>query len=355
MAIYLHEKFAPKVAEAFVRESFADGRLNNQYSFSGVRTVKISTPMTVPINDYVRKGTNRYGTPEEMQDTVQEMTLSEDKSFTLTIDKGNNLDQQGTKAAARMLALEVKEQVVPEKDRYTFRRLAHQAGTIIGNAAAIDKKNVCERISEGTRFLDDAEVPAEGRTLFVTSTVYKYLRLSEEFLNVDKLAVKALSKGQVGEYDGMPVVKVIASRFPANVNFMIVHKSSATAPSKIADTKLHQDPPGLSGNLLEGRFYYGCFVIGARANGIYVDVDTGSGKGEVLAAPAVTAAGAITVASGTTVKYTTDGSDPRYSAHATIITANATGVGNAGETVKAYAYKADDSVFPSPVAEAVRT
>ena len=47
MAIYLHDKFAPKVAEVFVRESFADGRLNDQYSFSGAKTVKISTIVTV--------------------------------------------------------------------------------------------------------------------------------------------------------------------------------------------------------------------------------------------------------------------------------------------------------------------
>lgn len=353
MAIYLHDKFAPKVAEAFVRESFIDGKLNNQYSFSGVKTVKISSILTVPLGDYTKNGTNRYGNPEEVQDTAQEMTMQQDKAFTMTIDKGNNLDQNGIKGAAKVLAREIKERVVPEKDRYTFSRLAMQAGIIVGNSKGLDKSTVCDRISEGTRVMDDAEIPESGRTLFVTPAVYKMLRMSDEFIKTEPLAKKSLAKGLVGEYDGMPVVKVISSRFPKNVNFMIVHKSAATAPSKIADTKIHTDPPGLSGNLLEGRFYYDCFVIGAKANGIYVEVDTKNG-GAVLAAPAVTDAGAITVASGTTVKYTTDGSDPRYSAHATIITANATGIGAAGETVKAYAYKADGSAFPSPVAEAVR-
>lgn len=354
MAIYLHEKFAPRVAEAFVRESFIDGRLNDQYSFSGVKTVKISSILTVPLGDYTKNGSNRYGNPEEVQDTVQEMTMRQDKAFTMTIDKGNNLDQNGIKGAAKVLAREIKERVVPEKDRYTFKRLAMQAGIIVGNSAKLEKSNVCDRISEGTRVLDDAEIPESGRTLFVTPAVYKLLRMSDEFIRTEPLAKKSLSKGRVGEYDGMPVVKVISSRFPANVNFMIVHKSAATAPSKIADTKIHTDPPGLSGNLLEGRFYYDCFVIGAKADGIYVEVDTGSGKGTVLAAPAVTAAGAITVASGTTVKYTTDGSDPRYSAHATVITANATGVGEVGETVKAYTCKADESAFPSVVAQVKR-
>lgn len=352
MAIYLHEKFAPKIAEAFARESFADGRLSNQYSFSGARTVKISTPVTVPLNDYVRQGASRYGVPGEMQDTIQELTLSQDRSFTMTIDKGNHLDQNGTKAAARMLALEIKEQVVPEKDRYTFRRLAEQAGHIVGNSAPLTRNNVCERISEGTRVLDESEVPSDGRTLFVTPAVYKLLRLSDEFIKTEQLAQRSLTRGLVGEYDNMQVVKVVSSRFPANVNFLIVHRSAATAPSKIADTKLHTDPPGLSGNLLEGRFYYGCFVIGARAGGIYAEIDTGDGKGAVLAAPAVTEAGAITVAAGTTVKYTLDGSDPRYSANATVITASASGIGAAGDRLRAYAFK--DGAFPSPVAEVTR-
>lgn len=354
MAIYLHEKFAPKIAEAFRRESFIDGRLGNGYSFSGVKTVKLTTPLTVPLNDYQRSGVNRYGTPKEMQDIVQELTMSQDKSFSLTVDKGNQADQNGIKAAARMLALEVREQVVPEKDRYTFGRLAAMAGMIVGSAAALTKTNICERISEGTRVLDDGEVPADGRTLFVNAGVYKLLRLSEEFIKCESLASRSLKKGEVGEYDNMPVVKVPSSRFPAGLNFLIVHKSAATAPSKISDTKLHTDPPGLSGNLMEGRFYYDCFVIGARANGIYAEVNTGAGGSAVLAAPTVTgdAGGSISVASGTTVNYTTDGSDPRYSQSASLITANKTGgFGETGQLLRAYALK--EGAFASPVSEAV--
>lgn len=351
MAINLHDKYAKKIATAFVRESLIDGKLNNEYSFSGVKTVKISTPITVPLGDYKRTGSNRYGEPEEIQDIVQELTMTQDKSFTATVDKGNNMDQNGIKAAGKMLALELKERVVPEKDKYTFARLAQLAGRVVGNSTKLAKNTVIERISLGTLQMDDDEVPAEGRTLYVSNSTYLLLKHSEEFLGVDKLGEKALAKGQVGEYDNMKVVKVPKNRWPANVNFMIVYKNAATAPSKISETKLHQDPPGLSGNLLEGRFYYDVFVIGARANGIYVEVDTSSGAGTVLAAPTINAAtGAITVASGASCKFTTDGSDPRYSNSAQVGTAAGTGT---GKVVKAYAYK--EGSYPSPVAEAVLT
>lgn len=63
MPIYLHDRYDKKIQEAFVKESVIKGLLANDYDFSGVKTVKISTLQTVPMNDYQRTGTNRYGTP----------------------------------------------------------------------------------------------------------------------------------------------------------------------------------------------------------------------------------------------------------------------------------------------------
>lgn len=345
-AINLHTKYAKEIQTKFTVESLINGHLSNEYSFSGVKTVRISTPITVPMTDYTRSGQNRYGTPTEMEDMVQELTLSQDKSFTLTIDKGNNLDQNGIKEAGKMLSLQISEKAIPLMDKYSFERLSCLAGKINGDSAAITKSNVCERITKGTTFMDDSEVPAYGRVLFVPSDTYAKLRLSEEFKSCDALMEKSLARGQVGTYDGMKVIKVPRSRWPENVNFMIVHKSAACAPVKLNDTKFHKDPPGISGALLEGRQYYDLFVFGAKCNGVYVDVNTASGAATICAAPAISAAGAITCAtSGVTIKYTTDGTDPRYSSSAKIGTVS--DITDAGCVVSAYAYK--NGAFPSEV------
>lgn len=346
MAINLLDKTSKTISTYFTTESLVAGRLSTAYDWSGVKTVKIMTPQTVPMVDYTRSGANRYGTPTEMEDILQEMTLTQDKAFSLTIDKGNNADQQGLKAAGRMLRLQLAERAIPTMDKYVFGALANKAGKIIGSSAALSKANVCERISAGTEALDDAEVPQEGRTLFVPASVYTYLKLSPEFLGLEKLGAKAVAKGQVGEYDGMTVIKVPKGRWPANVNFMIVYKNAAAAPVKLNDTKLHQDPPGISGNLLEGRQYYDCFVFGAKCGGIYVEVNTASGGGTVLSAPAVAASGgAFSGVTGGTYHYTTDGSDPRYSDSAKV--GSAPDVTAAGTVVKCYATK--NGAFPSPV------
>ena len=345
MAVNLHTKYEKNIADAYVRESLIKGRISDWYSFVGARTVKVTTPQTVPMTDYVREGANRYGEPTEMGDIVQEMTLTQDRSFSLVIDKGNNLDQSGLKSASRMLGLQIREQAIPEMDRYCFKKLAETGGTIVGNSTALTKSNICERISEGTVLMDDAEVPADGRTLYITAAGYKLLRLSPEFIAVEKFAEKALGKGVVGHYDNMEVVKVPAGRWPRNVNFILVHKNAATNPVKIADARLHRDPPGISGNLLEGREYYDLFVIGARCRGIYVEVDTSEGKGRVLAAPAISSDGAITGEDGASFRYTTDGSDPRYSE--TAQHGAQADVTAAGTVVRAYAVM--DGAYPSPV------
>ncbi|MBQ7054128.1 MAG: chitobiase/beta-hexosaminidase C-terminal domain-containing protein [Oscillospiraceae bacterium] len=347
MAIKLHDKYARQIQTKFVRESLITGVLTNSYSFSGVKTVKISTPLTVPMVDYIRSGSNRYGTPTEMQDVVQELTLTQDKSFSLTIDKGNNADQNGIKEAGKMLSLQISERAVPTMDKYCFDKLSHMAGKIVGNATALSKSNVCERITAGTTYMDDAEVPQDGRTLFIPADTYAKLRLSDEFQKCDGLLEKSLAKGQVGTYDNMRVVKVPAGRWPANVNFIIVHKSAGCAPVKLNDTKLHKDPPGISGNLLEGRQYYDLFVFGAKCDGVYVEVNTASGAGVVCATPTLASKALSSATSDATVKYTVDGSDPRYSISAKVASGALTEA--AGTKVRAYAYK--DGAFPSEVFE----
>ena len=344
MAINLHDKYAKEIQTKFVKESLIVGILDNAYSFSGVKTVKISTPLTVPMTDYVRSGANRYGTPVEMEDVVQEMTLTQDKSFSLTIDKGNNADQNGIKEAGKMLALQIAERAVPTMDAYCLGALAQKAGKVVAGGA-LTKSNVCEAITAGTTYMDDAEVPNDGRAILVPSDTYAKLRLSDEFQKCDGMLKESLSKGQVGMYDGMKVIKVPASRWPKNVNFIIVHKKSGCAPVKLNDTKLHQDPPGISGNLLEGRQYYDLFVFGAKCDGVYVNVNASSGAGTVCAVPTLSSKTLSCATSGATIKYTVDGTDPRYSATAKVASGALTETG----TVKAYAFK--EGAYPSDVFE----
>lgn len=345
MAINYAEAYAKKVAETFKKSSITDSARGTAYSFTGARTIKILSVDTVPLNDYKRSGSNRYGEPVELGDTMQELTMRDDKSFTMTIDKGNQSDQLNLKGATAAMRRQTEQVVVPYVDQYRLRQWAQHAGLVVPLNAAPDKKTVVNAIFDAGCAMDNALVPDGSRTLFVTNSLYKELALSDQFLGVDKLGAKVLTRGEMGEIDGMTVKRVPDGWFPENVYFMVKYKGCTVDPVKLNEANIHQDPPGISGNLLEGRFYHDAFVLGAKANGLYVAVKSGT----QTAAPAVAESGGnVTLtAADAAVYYTTDGSDPRYSASAQVYSA-AIPVPT-GKKLRAYAVK--DGLFPSAVVD----
>ena len=76
-------------------------------------------------------------------------------------------------------------------------------------------------------------------------------------------------KGVIAMLDGASVVKVPKVRLPENFGFILAHPSATVAPVKLEDYRIHQDPPGLSGALVEGRICYDAFVLDNKMGAIY--------------------------------------------------------------------------------------
>ena len=51
---------------------------------------------------------------------------------------------------------------------------------------------------------------------------------------------------------------------------MLVNKEAVTAPVKLTEYKINDNPPGINGWLVEGRVYYDAFVLNNKNTGIYV-------------------------------------------------------------------------------------
>jgi hypothetical protein len=350
MAINLASKFSENIAQVFSATSYLSGRTAQFYDFTGVRSLRIYTPVTVPLSEYTRSGTNRYGAPQEMQDTVQELLMTQDKGFALTIDKGNSAEQMNVKAAGQMLNLQISERVVPEVDKYALGVYLREAGQVAAAEQKPGKSTIMQELGRASQKLDDALVPQEDRFLFVTSEMYSLIRLSPEFAGVERLAERAVSKGVVGEIFGAQVIKLPISYLPTDCYFLMWHKSSVLCPNKLRDAKIHSDPPGISGALLEGRWLFDAFVLGARADGVYALVlaSKKQAKPEIAFAD-----GSLTIAAGgaSQIRYTADGSDPRYSVGAKIYSAPVSTEGwDSGEyTLRAVAYS--DTLFTSDICE----
>ena len=268
MAINYAEKYSSKVDERFKLGSLVNAIINKDYDFTGVKTVKVYSIATAAMNDYQRNGLSRYGTPEDLQDTVQELTMTQDRSFTFVIDKGDESEQAGAKNAGAALRRQLDEVVIPEYDKYIIGKVVAGAGKTA--TSAITNANAYEVLLAGTEELDEKFVPTAGRVVLVTPAYLNKLKLDANFVKNSDLGQQIAFTGQVGAVDNIPVIKVPKTYFPANVEFVLTHPVATTAPVKIQEYKIHQDAPGISGALAEGRFLYDGFVLNNKKSAIYV-------------------------------------------------------------------------------------
>lgn len=272
MAINLVTKFLPYVDEVFKAESKKSILTNQDFQWTGAHTVKVYKVSTASMTDYDRAGTgengSRYGAVASLNATTEEFTLKKDRSFTFAIDKLDNEETAQQLGAASALARQQREVIIPEIDSYVYGVMCNNAGNK-PTAVALSAENICGEIFKANTALDNAEVPEANRVLIVTPDIYLLMKQSADiFLNTD-IAEDMRLKGVIAQLDGAKVVKVPASRLPEGFGFMLAHPSAAVAPTKLEDYKIHQDPPGISGDLVEGRICYDAFVLDNKKNAIY--------------------------------------------------------------------------------------
>lgn len=270
MTVNYAEKFSQKVDERFAREALTTNIINQDFDFIDAETVKVYTVATSEMNDYKTTGQNRYGSADELGNSVQTLTLSQDRSFTFTIDKKSEQGTNGVMEAGKSLARQISEVVIPEVDKYRLSKIVAGADATHVGTGAVTKANAYELVLEGQSKLADALVPVAGRILHVSPKFYKLIKLDDTFVKNSDLGQEITIKGQVGMIDGMPVVLTPTTYMPTGVEFVIAHSAATTSPVKLEDYKIHDNPPGINGKLVEGRLRYDAFVLDAKKKAIYV-------------------------------------------------------------------------------------
>ncbi len=273
MAIDLATKFQPHTDEQFKAESKKSLLTNTDYEWTGAHSIKVYKVTTSQMNDYNRKGEDngnwsRYGAVAGLDATTEEMTLKKDRSFTFAIDKLDQDETQNQLAAASALARQNREVVIPEVDAYTYGVMAEKAGNK-PEALELTAENIYTEILNGSQALDDAEVNETGRVLVVTPAGYALMKKCKDITMETNIGNELRLQGVIAILDGMNVQKIPANRLPAGFGFMIAHPCATVAPVKLEDYTVHENPPGISGSLVEGRIVYDAFVLDNKVNAIY--------------------------------------------------------------------------------------
>lgn len=231
--------------------------------FNGKNSVTIYNVDVVAETDYVRSGTNRFGALVELGTGTQTFTLSQDKAFTFTIDRGNYEDSQMVTEVAKAIKRQVDEVSTPATDIYrlnvlTAYAIANTKGVVGG--AAVAYNTIYQLILAQQAAMSELKVPEDGRVLFITPTNYNLLKRDPEFVRDCDLTYKDLSKGILGQVDGLTIVQCPSSYFVTKFEFMIVRDDLLVSPMKFNSVRTLDDVQGIDGWVAEGRRYYDAFL-----------------------------------------------------------------------------------------------
>ena len=272
MAVNLAEKYSKRVDEKFAEKSITNKMGGLDFDIIGVDTVKVYQINNAEEHDYTREGSNRYGEPEELGDEVNTYKMTQDKSFSFTIDKGNRTQQMMIKEAGKRLAAQINNVSNPNRDRYNLHTVSAFA-KLIGNVKSnngITKSNIYEKFLSVMEEMDEAGIPTEGRLCYAKPSMYNLLKRSEEFTKFIDAGKKIKINGSIGDIDDTAIIKAKSKYFPAGVDMIFVHPKVCSTPKQLADYKIHDNPPGINGWLCEGRMIYDCFFSEANKNGIWI-------------------------------------------------------------------------------------
>ncbi len=252
------------IDERFYLESKTNAIVNNgiKFEFTGVNTVTIYNVDVVAENDYVRSGTMRYGELVELGDGVQDFILSQDKSFSISIDRGNREDSKMVLEIEDAVDRQVREVSVPTVDIY---RLAILTAYAVANSQVATNtlayNDVFQKILVQRAALIEAKVPLEDIVCYVTPTTETYLWRDPEFKVACDKTNSDRQTGVLGTVLGMTIVVCPSTYFIANFGFMLVSKKVLVAPTKFSEIKTGDGFPfGISGMVAFGRRYYDAFI-----------------------------------------------------------------------------------------------
>jgi hypothetical protein len=290
-SIALAQRYLPMLDEIYTTESRTAilDTVSERVQFTGANTVNLYTLTTMGMGNYDR---NAGFVPGDVNGTWQPYVLNVDRGRSYMVDVLDNDESLGL-AVGGLLSTVERQHVIPEVDAFRFAQYASNAdasqvvsGTIATGAAAV------AAVDAATVALDNAEVPYEGRILFVNPTFYGLIKsgITRMVMNGDKNV-----NYNIDIYNDMRVISVPQPRFvtaitlaaptasnaaggfakasgAADIDFMVVHPSAVMQVMKhyvprLFSPQVNQEADAWKLNM---RYAHGAWVLNNKKKGIYV-------------------------------------------------------------------------------------
>lgn len=269
--INLVTKFQPLLDEVYKAASLTSDLENSAVKFDGTKTVKV-LKLTVPeLGAYTR---NSGYTAGDVTADWEPFTLTQDRGTEFSVDAMDDeetLNMTFGNASSEF----IRRSVVPQVDAYRFAAMAKAEGigTVAANLTTGDA--VIKAINAGMTAMDEAEVTAEGRILYITPTLKGLIDELESYKS--KLCIQRFAKIVVVPQSRFySDVTVNATGFAkadgaANLNFMIVEPKAVFAVAKHKKLRVFDPDTNQKRDdyLFQYRLYHDMFVYPQKAAGVY--------------------------------------------------------------------------------------
>jgi len=299
-AIALIQKYLPELDKVYrwaAKTAVLDAPSAMVRETSEANVVKIAKMALQGLGEYSRNTGYVQG---DATITWQTHTFSQDRGRKFLVDTMD--DQETANISFGMLAGEfMREYVVRELDAYRMATYATLAGGTPTAADLTTGAAVLAAIDVATAAMDNAEVPEEGRLLFIENTQYSLLKQAATIERRIGQGNDRTFNRNFNTFDEMRVIKMPQSRFYSaitqydgstagqeaggyiknastgkDLNFMIVHPSAVMQITKHAVSKVisPQDNQTSDGYMYFYRRYHDAFVLDNKVNGIYRHIAT---------------------------------------------------------------------------------
>ena len=270
--INLVTKFQPLLDEVYKAASLTTDLENSAVKFDGTKTVKV-LKLTVPeLGTYTR---NSGYTAGDVTADWEAFTLTQDRGTEFSVDAMDDeetLNMTFGNASSEF----IRRSVVPQVDAYRFAALAKAEGVGTAAAALTTGEAVIKAINAAMTAMDEAEVPTEGRILYITPTLKRLIDELDSYKS--KTCIESVAK----------IITVPQSRFysdvtisdngfakaegAANLNFIIVDPKAAFAVAKHKKLRVFDPDTNQKRDdyLFQYRLYHDAFVYPQKAAGIFV-------------------------------------------------------------------------------------
>ncbi|BBI32361.1 capsid protein [Cohnella abietis] len=284
------DSFQTVLEQKYSRELTSADLTTQSAIFVGAKTIKIPRLDVGGYKDHNRAGGwNRQVISNDFEFKV----LAFDRDVEFYVDAMDVDETNQILSAANTTNVFEEEQAIPELDKYRYSKIYsdYVAFGKTPDKTVPDLDNVLKIFDKLMKKMDNAEVPQEGRILYVTPDMQELLKQANDLRRVVLVgnnngvvdrAVRSLdSVKMVMVPDGrMKTVYNFTSGAVAGVgakqiNMILIHPKAVLAPIKHSAIYLWEpgSHTGGDGYLYQNRRYTDLFLINRKADGIQINVE----------------------------------------------------------------------------------